>query len=148
MAAPPDRFTGLAEDHMRATRGDGLVSSDSTSVSRWLAARLPFAMEVPELPGLRIRGARLCLMDGRRGGVVEYSSEGRPVSYFVVPDGEPAERPPIGELRSAVRAGYHVVTWREPGLVHALVGDLPEATLLGLARLCIQKAMALLTPQM
>jgi hypothetical protein len=147
MAAPPDRFTGLAEDHMRATRGDGLVSSDSASVSRWLAARLPFAMEVPELPGLRIRGARLCLMDGRRGGVVEYSSEGRPVSYFVVPDGERAERPPFGELRSAVRAGYHVVTWREPGLVHALVGDLPEATLLGLARLCIQKAMALLTPQ-
>ena len=104
-------------------------------------------MEVPELPGLQIRGARLCLMDGRRGGVVEYSSEGHPVSYFVVPDGEPAERLPTGEPRSAVRAGYRVVTWREPGLVHALVGDLPEATLLGLARLCIQKAMALLKPQ-
>ena len=39
-----------------------------------------------------------------------------------------------------------VSTWREPGLVHALVGDLPEATLVGRARLCIQKAMALLTP--
>ena len=145
-ADPPDRFTGLAEDHMRATRGDGLVSSDSASVSRWLATRLPFAMEVPELPGLQIRGARLCLMDGRRCGVVEYSSEGRPISYFVVPDGEPTEPPVTGDLRSAVRAGYHVVTWREPGLLHALVGDLPEATLTGLARLCIQKAMALLTP--
>jgi hypothetical protein len=145
-ATPPDRFTGLAEDHMRATRGDGLISGDSASVSRWLAARLPFAMEVPALPGLKIRGARLCLMDGRRGGVVEYSSEGRPVSYFVVPDEDPAERLSTGDLRSALRAGYHVVTWREPGLVHALVGDLPEATLVGLARLCIQKAMALLSP--
>jgi hypothetical protein len=145
MAAPPDRFTGLAEDHMRATRGDGLISGDSAAVSRWLAARLPFAMEIPQLPGLRIRGARLCLMDGRRGGVVEYWSEGRPVSYFVVPDEGPAEPYPSGDLRSAIRAGYHVVTWREPGLVHALVGDLPEATLVGLARLCMQKAMALLS---
>jgi anti-sigma factor RsiW len=131
---------------LRAARGDGLVSTDSISVSRWLAARLPFAMEVPQLPGLQIRGARLCLMNGRRGGVVEYSSEGRPVSYFVVPDEDPVERPSTGDLLSAVRAGYHVVTWREPGLVHALVGDLPEATLVGLARLCIQKAMALLSP--
>ena len=43
-----------------------------------------------------------------------------------------------------VRAGYRVVAWREPGLMHALVGNLPEATLVALARLCIQKATALL----
>jgi hypothetical protein len=143
---PSDPFTGLAEDHMRATRGDGLVSDDSALVSQWLAARLPFAMDVPKLPGLRIRGARLCIMDGRRGGVVEYSDQGRSISYFVLPDLEPVERPPApsGDLQSAVRAGYRVVTWREPGLVHALVGDLPEATLVSLARLCIAKAMTFL----
>jgi hypothetical protein len=145
VAAPPDRFTGLAEDHMRATRGDGLVSSDSAAVSRWLAQRLAFAMEVPALPGLRIRGARLCIMDGRRGGVVEYMSQGRSISYFVVPDLDIERRSaPTADVQSAVRAGYRVVTWREPGLVHALVGDLPEATLVGLARLCIAKAMTFL----
>jgi anti-sigma factor RsiW len=145
-AAPSDPLTGLAEDHMRATRGDGLVSGDSASVSRWLAARLPFAMDVPDLPGLRIRGARLCIMDGQRGGVVEYVDQGHSISYFVVPEWQSVEGPaPTSDLQSAVRAGYRLVAWREPGLVHALVGNLPEAKLVALARLCIQKAMALLT---
>jgi hypothetical protein len=143
-AAPSDPFTGLAQDHMRATRGDGLVSDDSVSVSRWLAARLPFAMEVPSLPGLRIRGARLCLMDGRRGGVVEYADQAHSISYFVLPDPEPEHPAPGGDLRSAARAGYRVVTWREPGLMFALVGDVPEAALVNLARLCIAKAMGFL----
>jgi hypothetical protein len=144
-AAPSDPFTGLAEDHMRATRGEGLVSDDSASVARWLAERLPFAMEVPRLPGLRIQGARLCIMDGRRGGVVEYYDQGHPISYFVLPDPEPGVRPAAGgDLQSQVRAGYRVVTWREPGLRFALVGDVPGAALVSLARLCMAKTMTLL----
>jgi hypothetical protein len=103
-------------------------------------------MEVPALPGLRIRGARRCIIDGRRGGVVEYVDQGHSISYFVVPEWQSKEGlGPTGDLQSAVRAEYRVVAWREPGLVHALVGNLPEATLMALALLCIQKAMALLT---
>jgi anti-sigma factor RsiW len=138
-------MAGLADDHMRATRGDGLVAGDSAVVSRWLADRLPFAMDVPELPSLTLRGARLCLRDGQRGGVIEYSADGRSVSYFVVPDWHSPASPPVpGELHLARRQGYHVVAWREPGLVHALVGDLPQARLVELARLCISKMMAFL----
>lgn len=141
----PDPIAGLADDHMRATRGDGVVSGDSVLVSRWLAARLPFAMDVPALPNLALRGARLCVMEGQRGGVVEYSAEGRTVSYFVVPDWHPPASPPVqGELHRAKREGYHIVSWREPGLVHALVGDLPEARLVELARLCMSKVVAFL----
>ncbi|MDQ3427107.1 MAG: hypothetical protein M3477_04685 [Gemmatimonadota bacterium] len=140
-----DPIAGLADDHMRATRGDGVVSGDSVLVSRWLAARLPFAMDVPALPSLALRGARLCVMEGQRGGVVEYSAEGRTVSYFVVPDWHPPAPPPVqGELHRAKREGYHIVSWREPGLVHALVGDLPEARLVELARLCMSKVVAFL----
>jgi hypothetical protein len=141
----PDPIAGLVDDHMRATRGDGLVSSDSVVVSRWLAARLPFAMDVPELPSLTLRGARLCLRGGARGGVVEYSADGRSVSYFVVPDWHSPASPPVaGELHRAKREGYHIVSWHEPGLVHALVGDLAEARLVELARLCMSKMVAFL----
>jgi hypothetical protein len=132
---------------MRTTRGDGIVSGDSGVVARWLASWLPFAMDVPSLPTLELRGARLCVMEGRRGGVVEYSAEGRSVSYFVVPAGPaPATLPRPGELRLVSHAGYHVAAWGEPGLVHALVSDLPETTLSQLARLCMRKMMALLDP--
>ena len=143
-AAGPDPIAGLAEDHMRATRGEGLVSSDSAVVAGWLASRLPFAMDVPRLPSLELRGARLCLMDGRRGGVVEYSAAGRLVSYFVVPSWPAGRAPARGEVHVTSRQGFHVAAWQEPGLVHALVGDLPEATLAELARLCMAKMMALL----
>jgi hypothetical protein len=144
-AARSDPLAGFAEDHIRATRGDGIVSGDSAVVARWLASRLPFAMDVPSLPNLELRGARLCIMDGRRGGVVEYSAEGRSVSYFVVPVWPaPATPPRPGELRLVSREGYHVAAWGEPGLVHALVGDLPEAALVQLARLCMRQMMALL----
>lgn len=138
-----DPVAGLVDDHVRATKGDGLVSGDSALVARWLAARLPFAMDVPDLPSLTLRGARLCVMKGQRGGVVEYSTDGRSVSYFVVPDWHsPASPLAAGELHRAKRQGYHVVSWREPGLLHALVGDLAEARLVELARLCISKMMA------
>jgi hypothetical protein len=141
-----DPIAGLVDDHMRATRGDGLVSGDSVLVSRWLAERLPFAMDVPDLPSLTLQGARLCLRDGERGAVVEYSADGRSVSYFVVPDWHSPASPPVaGELHRAKREGYHVVSWREPGLVHALVGDLAEARLVELARLCMSKMMAFLS---
>jgi anti-sigma factor RsiW len=141
----PDPIAGLVDDHMRATRGDGLVSSDSILVSRWLAERLPFAMDVPDLPSLTLQGARLCLRDGQRGGVVEYSVDGRSVSYFVVPDWHSPATPLVaGELHRAKREGYHIVSWREPGLVHALVGDLPQGWLVELARLCMSKVIAFL----
>jgi hypothetical protein len=144
----PDPIAGFAEDHMRATRGEGIVSGDSAVVARWLASRVPFAMDVPQLPNLELRGARLCIMEGRRCGVVEYSAEGRSVSYFVVPAWSgPATLPRQGEVRLISRDGYHVAAWGEPGLVHALVGDLPEATLVQLARLCMRMMMALLDPE-
>lgn len=142
-----DPIAGFADDHIQATRGDGVLSGDSASVARWLASRLSFAIEVPSFPNLQLRGARLCIMDGQRGAVVEYTTGDRPVSYFVVPDWQRvAPLPQPAELHLLSRGGYHVVAWREPGLVHALVGDLPQATLVYLARLCIRQAMALLDP--
>ena len=137
---PPDALAALADDHMRAIGGDRLLSSDTAAVAEWLRARLPFAVHVPVMPDLQLRGARLCLMDGRRGAVVEYrTATGEPLSYYVVP--APEGRPvTVGaDIRRASRGGYHVVGWTEPGLLHALVANLPESRLLELARLCMKE---------
>ena len=142
-ATSADTLSALAEDHMRAVGGEGVTSTDTAMVSTWLRARLPFAVHVPVMPGLQLRGARLCLMDERRGGVVEYRTPaGEPVSYYVVPvpDGRPAATP--GDLQRASLAGYHMVGWSEPGLLHALVGSLPESRLVELARLCMKQIRA------
>jgi hypothetical protein len=142
---PPDALAALADDHMRAIGDDGVASADTAVVAEWLRARLPFAVHVPVMSDLQLRGARLCLMDGRRGAAVEYrTATGEPVSYYVVP--APEGRPvAVGaDVRRASRAGYHVVGWTEPGLLHALVANLPESRLVELARLCMKEMEAVL----
>lgn len=133
-------LAALADDHMRTIGGGGVVSTDTAVVANWLRARLPFAVHVPLMPGLELRGGRLCLMDGRRGAVVEYrTATGEPVSYYIVP--APEGRAAAGEpdVRRASRAGYHVVGWTEPGLLHALVANLPESRLIELVRFCLKE---------
>jgi hypothetical protein len=139
--APTDPITAIAEDHARALGETQIASTDPAEIARWLAAQVHFAMHVPVLPGARLRGARLCVMDGRRGAVVEYELDGVAVSYFVVPDATaPAGGGTPVRFERTKRAGYHVVAWREPGLLHAMVGDLPESRLTPLAKACIDQA--------
>ncbi len=133
-------LVALADDHMRAVGGEGVLSSDTLVVSRWLRARLPFPVAIPLMPGLELRGARLWVTDARRGAVVEYRAPaGEAVSYYVVPVPDGRSLVPAGAVRRASRAGYHVVAWSEPGLLHALVASLPESRLVELARLCMRE---------
>ncbi|MFL5495322.1 MAG: hypothetical protein ACJ8DC_13135 [Gemmatimonadales bacterium] len=148
-AGPPDTLAALADDHMRAIGGDGVTSADTAVVAEWLRARLAFAVHVPVMPDLQLRGARLCLMDGRRGAVVEYrTAAGEPVSYYVVPAPEERAATVGFDVQRASRAGYHVVGWTEPGLLHALVANLPESRLVELARLCMKMEVAMLHPDL
>jgi anti-sigma factor RsiW len=125
---------------MQAIGGHGVASADTAVVAEWLRGSLPFPVAVPAMPGLTLRGARLCLIDGRRGAVVEYrAATGEPVSYYVVPAPEGKSMPVAGDVQRASRAGYHVVGWTEPGLLHALVANLPESRLVELARLCMKE---------
>lgn len=135
-----DPIAAIAEDHGRAKGETRIASVDPTEVTRWLSGQVHFAMHVPVLPGARLRGARLCEMDGRRGAVVEYEVSGVAVSYFVVPDGDRSANSGATRFDGDTRAGYHVVSWREPGLLHAMVGDLPESRLATLAKACVEQA--------
>jgi anti-sigma factor RsiW len=139
----------FAQDHRRAVKGDGIVSADSLVLARWLAARLPIAVQVPQFPGATLKGARLSDLGDVRAAVVEYDLGGRTLSYYVVPgndvpNGQAEVRAPgtMPALHYAERDGYRVAAWQDAGLTYALVADLPEATLADLAHYCIRQMMA------
>jgi anti-sigma factor RsiW len=141
-----DAITAIVEDHANALGETHIASGDRAEITRWLAGQVHFAVYVPVLPGAKLRGARLCVLDGRRGAVVEYDVDGVRVSYFVVPYG--MERAGDGtreRFDGTKRAGYHVVAWREPGLLHAMVGNLPESRLATFARACVDQARRAVT---
>jgi anti-sigma factor RsiW len=136
-----DPISALAADHASTVVSARIASSDPAEISQWLSRQVHFAMYVPVLPGAQLRGARLCIMDGRRGAVVEYEVDSVAVSYFVVPNGRTGitDREVAG-FDLAARAGYRIVSWREPGLLHAMVGALPESRLAMLAKACVEQA--------
>jgi len=137
-----DAVSSIVEDHVRTQSGGGLASSDSLEVARWLADRLPFAVQVPIFPEARLRGARLLLVNRQSGAVVEYAIDGEALSYYVVPtsSGDAAVAP--RQISVTSRLGYHLATWEDAGLTHALVAVLPEPELLALARYCIHQMIA------
>ncbi|MDX2120116.1 MAG: hypothetical protein SF070_03520 [Gemmatimonadota bacterium] len=136
-----DPVAAFAEDHLRAAAGPGVRTTEAPMAVAWLRERLPFAIQVPEFPDGRVEGARLYLLAGRHGGVVQYRLGGHDLSYYVVPTDAALPAGAPFELRSAVQAGYRVVAWREGAMVHALVADLPEVTLRELARICIAQSV-------
>lgn len=141
-----DALGSIVEDRVRSQKGAGLASSDSLEVAQWLAERLPFAVQVPIFPDASLTGARLLAVNRQSGAVVEYSIEGRSLSYYVLPAAREDERRPPREVRLASRAGYHLATWDDAGLTHALIATLPGPKLIELARYCIHQMMASATP--
>jgi anti-sigma factor RsiW len=141
VAPAADALSSIVEDHVRARSPIRLVSSDSLEVAHWLADRLPFAVQVPIFPEARLKGARLVLVNHQTGAVVEYAIGGEPLSYYVLPT---SSRDPVAprQIRVTERLGYHLATWEDAGLAHALVAVLPAPKLLALARYCIHRMMA------
>jgi anti-sigma factor RsiW len=145
---PADRgwrqqVAAVAEDHVRSTHEESIASTDTAAVQQWLSGRVPFAVHIPMIPDAAFEGARLCYLDGRRGAVLRYRVDGREMSYYLMPVG-PSTLPPATPERflRGAESGYQVVAWHDAGLVHALVGNLPEARLLELARFCVERSAA------
>jgi anti-sigma factor RsiW len=133
-----DTLGSIVEDQLRTRQGAGLASSDSLRVTEWLAERLPFAVQIPIFPEARLAGARLLLTGRQSGAVVEYRIHGRELTYYVVPGAGPGVHQ---EIRLVSRNGYRVASWHDAGMTHALVGFLPGAKLVELARYCIHQMM-------
>jgi anti-sigma factor RsiW len=140
----PDPLAAIAEDHLQAERSAGLISSDSAEVAGWLRERLPFGVDVPLFPDARLAGARLLLVGGQSGAVVEYAIAGRSLSYYILPGilpGGKADAATELRVRVSSRAGYRIASWEGAGLTHALIGGLPEPRLVELAHYCIEQMM-------
>jgi anti-sigma factor RsiW len=132
-----DPFADLAYGHSLALGGDGIASADPDSVSNWLSARVPFAARVPSFDNATLEGAHLCMSQCRQGIVMEYQVGTGMVSYYVMPaDVTEDEITPFDELDTATRSGYRIASWREPGLLHVMVGNVPEPVITDLATSC------------
>ncbi len=132
-----DTFADLAHEHSMALGGGGIVSADADSVSNWLSSRVPFAARVPSFQNANLEGAHLCMSQCRQGVVMEYQVGAGMVSYYVMPaDVAEDEITALDELDTAARSGYRIASWREPGLLHVMVGNVPESVITGLAVSC------------
>lgn len=136
---PSTLVNAITQEHATAVSGDRHESTDAAELQRWLAARLPFAVFVPVLEDAELIGARISLTPRGRGAVVEYGVGSEAVSYFILPS-QAGGMPEPGKFRYAHAAGYRAVMWSEMGLMHAMVGALPQPTLERLARDCIKQA--------
>jgi anti-sigma factor RsiW len=139
--------TAFAEDYLRrVVERDELRTADRQQIASFFARELGVAMPPPNVPEFQVRRATICLMNGRRGGVVEYESRGRQITYYLMPhEGDsPAEQARISAstIEESFRTpglssqrGLGVATWRDGEHQHALVGNLPADELKRLAPL-------------
>lgn len=142
IGAGADPVNSIVEDRLRSQSGPGLASSDSLEVARWLAERLPFAVQIPIFPEARLTGARPIVLSQQSGAVVEYTVQGRVLTYYVLRGSGSGETSAPHEVRLASKDGYHVASWVDAGLTHALAATLPGSKLVEYARYCIHQMMA------
>ena len=89
-----------------------------------------------EVAGLRLAGAEICLLDGRRGAMISYIENGREISHYVVPKSGVARREPAfsSQMTASGTVGPSVITWATPQVEQALVGEVAPDRLMEIAR--------------
>lgn len=139
LSPDPPEGEVFVEDYLRrAVADDRIATSSVERVTRFLERELGLFDPPLFQEGLRLTGVEICLLEGRRGAMITYETEGRTVSHYLVPRKEALARPPTlaGRLHGADsnRSSPAVITWASPSLEQALVGSLPPDRLLTLAR--------------
>jgi anti-sigma factor RsiW len=109
----------------------------ATQYETWLEAQLGFDVDIPDIDGAMLVGARVATMDGQTGAAVAYLQDGMPVTYFRLPSdrvfGGPVR---AGRVRTASTDGYQVAVWREGPTARAVVSPLPRRALASIAKEC------------
>jgi hypothetical protein len=144
-ASPAQEF---AEDYLRrVVEEEELRTADRQEIASFFARELGVSMPPPDVRDFQVERATICLMNGRRGGVVEYSGQGRRLTYYLLPyvEGAAAEparvadggvaRATFGTPALAEERGLGVATWWDDKHQHALVGDFSAQELRRLAPL-------------
>lgn len=118
-----------------------LATADGNAVSNWFEDKVPFRFRAPRFsdPRVRLRGGRLTHLGDRDAAYLAYDLQGRALSVLVVRgDGGPVggERAYDAGGRTVFAGRREAVSYavfRDGDLVYALVSDLPETALVGLA---------------
>ncbi len=139
---PPAEGELFVEDYLRRAVGeDRIVTSDADEIRRFLTRELGLPIAPITIDGLVMIGAEICLLDGRRGAMIQYREGERQISHYVVPRDGTEEREPA--LSSSSSQGLPigaptVITWATYEIEQALVGNASPARLLELARGSLQ----------
>lgn len=127
----------FAEDYLRrAVAEERIVSSDAGEIGRFLTRELGRPIQPLRVAGLRLTGAEICLIEGRRGAMIRYVEDGREIFHYLLPrDGTERRDPePASAWSSGSTGGPSLITWATPELEQALLGAVPEDHLMELAR--------------
>ena len=128
----------FAEDYLRrAVAQERIVSSDAAEVSRFLTRELGRPISPLQVAGLRLTSAEICLIEGRRGAMIQYVQDGREISHYLIPQEGVRRRDPRPSSAwssSSSAGGPVLITWATPEIEQALVGEVSETHLMELAR--------------
>ena len=148
MSRPPRQplsaADAFAHDYLRRVVEQESMQGTEDEIAIFFAKELGIALQPPSIPGMQVERAIICLLGGRRGGVVEYSGEGKRLSFYLIPIGDdPVTEPEdlevdaVGDNMNVTttisESGLSVATWRDGRHHHALVGDLDVVELRVLA---------------
>ena len=139
-STPRDRpiLSKIVQDHIRyLNHPDRQTGGDVSGLKPYVQAYVDFPFELPNLPESRLTGVRRCFLGDRRAVLAFYDTSAGPASYFIVPADKlrlPGRRCAYdARLFCAASHGYRVVSWKEAGLLHAMVGS-DEGAILDIAR--------------
>ena len=144
-AAQSGPAEAFAQDYLRRVFEQESMYGTDTEISAFFARELGVAMRPPEIPGFEVERALICLLNGRRGGVIEYKGEDQHLSFYMVPDGgspitEPVDME-IGQVTGDANVSVapsgatalSVATWQDGVHQHALIGNVDAEELRDLA---------------
>lgn len=137
-SALPEAGELFVDDYLRRAVGqDKIVTSDPAEISRFLVKELGLLITPIQIEGLRLAGAEVCFLDGRRGAMIRYWQDGLEVTHYLIPREGVEERAPrrssILPDRSEDQAAPSVVTWATPSIEQALVGEVSAERLMTIA---------------
>jgi len=127
----------FAEDYLRrAVAEERIVSSDAAEVTRFLTRELGRPIRPLQVAGLLLTSAEICLIEGRRGAMIQYVEDGKEISHYLIPKEGTRRRDPerATTWSSASTGGPALITWATPEIEQAIVGEVPEEHLMELAR--------------
>lgn len=123
---PPSYADDLIEDYARSVPAElpgEVVSDDRDAVRAFFDGRVAFEPLVPELPGARLLGGRVCIIRGRATQLLFYQRAQTTLALFVV------DHPDAAGQGCVERDGQAVCCRHEHDRRLMLVGPLPPSEL-------------------